>query len=299
MGVDPFRIAFPGEEDAADVGVLYLDQGDRPVVVIDKGLLERLEYTLANLPKRTTGLVIASAGPRSFVAGADLKAIRDLDDGALAEYLSYAAGVFAKLANLSVPTAAAIGGAALGGGLELAMHCDVLVGGPRDGGRGYPIGLPEAGLAICPGWGGTNLLPARLEPREGIRRTVTGEAMEFGDAARLGMFDKTVDEPGELIPAALKLVARAAKKNTPGRDGAPKRWIGRAECAASVREALDRVSTGMPDTPVARAIAECVRIGLDEGWEAACATERKRLVELRHTPEAVERIKAFFERPKK
>src|SRR4030095_4414837 len=98
----------------------------------------------------------------------------------------------------------AINGAALGGGLELAMHCDGLVAAPppsRDGapGKPYPVGLPEAGLGLCPGWGGTNLLPARMDAADAIRRAASGQTMTDDEGAgggRVGVVPRMGrDEP--------------------------------------------------------------------------------------------------------
>ena len=163
----------------AGMVVLRLEQPGKPVIVLDQELIQRLEATIKSLPKDIRGLVLASASDRVFVAGADLKAISEWDDSQLLRYLEYAAGVFGLLPYLPFPTVAAINGAALGGGLELAMHCDGLIAAPpapRDGqpGKPYPVGLPESGLGLCPGWGGTNLLPARMDAAEAIRRTASG-----------------------------------------------------------------------------------------------------------------------------
>src|SRR5262245_46013245 len=154
-----------------------LEEPGKPVVVLEHELMQRIEATLATLGRDVRGLVLASASERVFVAGADLKAIQELDDDQLDRYLRYGSKVFGMISDLPFPTVAAINGAALGGGLEIAMHCDGLVAAP--GAKPYPVGLPEAGLCICPGWGGTNLLPARIDPAEAIKRTATGAAMTF------------------------------------------------------------------------------------------------------------------------
>lgn len=291
---------FPIEMAASDssVAVVKLDQG-RPVVVLDAALIRRLEATLAALPRNAGGLVLASAGERAFVAGADLKAIQQLPDAELHKYLEYAAGVFGRLLDLPYPTAAAIHGAALGGGLELAMHCDGLIAAPSPTGKPYPIGLPEASLRICPGWGGTNLLPARMEPAEAIRRTATGEVMNFEQAVEAGLFDAVASSASELIPTAVAWVVSARKERRASRDGTPRCWIGRAcrkGSPAEVVRALDRVKPDLPDTESARAVVEAVEAGLTRGWSAALKVERERLVYLRSTPTGKAAIEAFFAR---
>jgi enoyl-CoA hydratase len=272
----------------AGMVVVRLEQPGRPVVVLDHELIQRLEVTLKTLPRDARGMVLASASERVFVAGADLKAISEWDDAKLMAYLEYAARVFGMIPALPFPTVAAINGAALGGGLELAMHCDGLVAAP--GAKPYPVGLPEAGLGLCPGWGGTNLLPARMEPAEAIQSTASGKPLMFDEAKALGLFDRTADSQEALISTAMAWLAEQRKG---GRgDALPLRWIGRPGRASSALAALDRAE--LAQTAAAAAVRAAVDSGLTKGWEAAIATERRELVRLRHTPEAKAALAAFF-----
>jgi enoyl-CoA hydratase/carnithine racemase len=294
--------------DFAGVVTVTLEQPGRPVVVLDHDLLRRLEATLRPLVggefggRAILGLVLASAS-RVFIAGADLKSISEWEDEGLHRYLEYGARVFGLLSKMAFPTSAAIGGAALGGGLEIAMHCDGLIGAPpgpgKDGaaGKAYPVGLPEAGLGLCPGWGGTNLLPARMDPAEAIRLTASGKTMGYDEAAKAGLFDAVAPDAASLLATAKGWVASGERKKKSG-DGLPLRWIGRTACAAGVLEALDRVRGDLPDTGSARAVARAVDAGLSRGWGAACAVEREELVRLRHTPEAKGALEAFFAKSK-
>ncbi|USN97872.1 MAG: enoyl-CoA hydratase/isomerase family protein [Phycisphaeraceae bacterium] len=297
MTTSPLPIHF-GAGEHAGINVIVLEQPGRPVVVLDHELIVRLEATLDMLPKDARGLVLASASDRSFVAGADLKSITALEDPHLHKYLEYGASVFGKIARLPYPTAAAINGAALGGGLELAMHCDGLIGAPSPSGKPYPVGLPEAGLSICPGWGGTNLLPARIEPGTAIAMTATGKTMKYDEAVGAGLFDLVCDDPAELRHVAATWVAEQAASTRRHRDDEPLVWVGRGEWAARTLEALDQTRPDLPKTRAAEAVADCVDAGLAQGWEAAIARERSHLVRLRHTPEATEAIEAFFAKSK-
>jgi enoyl-CoA hydratase/carnithine racemase len=287
--------------------VVWLAQGDRPVVVLDRALIEQLDATLAEVERRIAagavrGVVVASRAARSFVAGADLNAIMALDDAGLHEYLEYGARVFLRLSQVEVPTAAAIGGAALGGGLELAMHCDMLVGAPAE--RPYPVGLPEAGLKICPGWGGTLLFPARMDSGEAIRRTMTGETMVFEEARQLGLFERVAGGREALVETACAAVLGDGGGGTlrQKRDGLPARWIGRLGKAADVGGALEGLRGSMGESfgmEPAKSVAGCVRAGLAGGWEAGLAEERRSLVRLRGSKAAQEAIGGFLARGKK
>jgi len=286
---------------------LTLEPNQGPMVVLDHALIQRIEATLSLVPVSATGVILASGSPRVFVAGADLKQIESLDVAALEAYLAYGQRVFGMLCHLRCPTVAAINGAALGGGLELAMHCDALIACKppmKDGapGRPYPIGLPEAGLSICPGWGGTNLLPARMDPADAIARTAEGRPLTLEEAITAKLLDSVADSPESLIETCTTWLL--ANRNAHGQraDGQPLRWIGRPTCKNAVTAALLAVQSTLQGTDAARACLAATRAGLESGWQAALKVERTELNRLRHTPAGKAAIRAFFEKaaaPKK
>lgn len=313
MKPEPFALAIATEGPAANIATLRLEQGDSPVVVLDEALIRRLEVTLKTLPATLQGLILASVSTRVFIAGADLKTIQSPADGPSAEsdraldaYLAYGQRVFGMICELPYPTVAAISGAALGGGLELAMHCDALIAAPNPSGKPYPIGLPEAGLSICPGWGGTNLLGARIDPSNAIRMTCTGKPMIFEEASDAKLFSVEVHSETDLISTAQHWIVQArAKMGQPGgipkRDGMPSRWIGRPESKPRVLSAMAELAPEFhgTDHEPTRAVLEAVRIGLEQGWQQALDSERQSLVRLRNTPGGRAAIQAFFDKSKK
>lgn len=292
----PLPFSRDSEGPFAGVGVLMLEQPGKPVVVLEESLIQRLEASIKALPTDLRGLVLASASERVFVAGADLRAIVDLSDADLHRYLAYTSRVFGMLSQLPYPTAAAINGAALGGGLELAMHCDALVGAP--GAKPYPVGLPEAGLGICPGWGGTNLLPARMDAAEALRRTASGKPMLFDEAVAAGLFDAIAPDGPSLLATAKGWVANATARGR-DRDGAPSRWIGRPAFAGKAIAALATVHDEIAATDSGRAVALAADAGLTRGWLAALETEQRELVRLRNSPAGRAAIQAFFDKSTK
>ncbi len=282
------------------------------MVVLDHPLIQRLEATIKALPSGCRGLVLASGSPRVFIAGADLKSIQapgegssGLNDDQLDRYLAYGQRVFGLLCDLPYPTAAAINGATLGGGLELAMHCDGLIASPTSNGRSYPVGLPEAGLSICPGWGGTNLLPARIDPAEAIARTAAGKPMTIEEAISAKMFDRVSEPsgtPDDLLATARAWVRESQAKIGGRRDGRPHRWIGRKEIASRVTAGFAAARDALPATESANAVVAAVHAGLEggeEGWKKALEIERRELVRLRSTPAGRAAIQGFFEKSKK
>lgn len=299
----PFSIHREASGPHAGMVVVRLEQPGKPVIVLDHDLIRRMEATFQAVPRDARGLVLASASERVFVAGADLKAISEWSDAELMKYLEYAAGVFAMVSQMPFPTVAAINGAALGGGLELAMHCDGLVAAPpptREGqpGKPYPVGLPEAGLGLCPGWGGTNLLPARMDAAAAIRKTASGATMMYDEAVAAGLFDRIAPSAEQLIPTAMAWLADRSK-TTRERDGAPLRWIGRPDRAPGTLAALAAVKEECRATEPGAAVCRAVETGLTRGWEAAVDVERRELVRLRSTPGGKTALAAFFAKGKK
>lgn len=293
--MDPFRLETERPGSSPGIVTLWLEQEGRPVVVLDHELVQRLETTLKSLPTNAEGLILASAAPRAFVAGADLQAIMQLDNNQLQRYLGYASSVFGLLCDLPYPTVAAIHAATLGGGLELAMHCDGLVAS-RPESKPYPVGLPEAGLSICPGWGGTNLLPARMDAQQAIRLTAEGKPMMFDEAESAGLFDAIAPTQGELIETC-----RGWIRSQPGptrRSGTPSRWIGIKSIAPTVLEALDAVRPELTAAP-GLAVCDAIDTGLAKGWQSALAVEQEHLVRLRNEPAGRQAIEAFFARSSK
>ncbi|MBO6738766.1 MAG: enoyl-CoA hydratase/isomerase family protein [Phycisphaerales bacterium] len=277
------------------IATLTLVQPGRPVVVIEQSLLEQLDATLDTLPDDLDGFILASAAERAFVAGADLKAIMALDDAELHTYLEFGARVFQRIADFPFPTAAAIHSTTLGGGLELAMHCDGLIGLNDASAKPYLIGLPEAGLKICPGWGGTNLLPARIDAETAIVATANGTAFKSDIATKLGIFDQTCDSREELIHTAMIWLIGQEKS---GRSGHPARCIQMMN-PDEIETALDKAKDDLVSAYHTDAVLDAVQAGLSSGWTAALKCERDHLVRLRNTEPAKEAIEAFFSKSKK
>jgi enoyl-CoA hydratase/carnithine racemase len=295
------------ERDADGIVTLWLEPNPaKPrggVVVLDAWLIGAIADACAAVAREgCTGLVLASSSMRVFVAGADLAEIDALDDAGLHAYLERGAAAFAAIPALGVPTVAAVHKAALGGGLELAMHCDALVGTlPAEGEKPWLVGLPECGLCICPGWGGTQMLPARIDPKTAMVATANGSPWKCAEVPA-GLF-AAVLPPGstqqQLIAEAKRWIhaehaaahggSAFASRNAPRRTIAP-------EDAARMDAALASARAAVPPSPHADACFDCVGIGIARGWDAAVAAERAHLVRLRHTPEARAKLTAFLAR---
>lgn len=279
---------------AAGVVTMTLRQEGRPVVVLDSALLESIDATLDEV-KDAKGFVLASDS-RVFVAGANLEEIMALSDAELDEYLRFGSRVYGRIATMPWTTVAAINGATLGGGLEIAMHCDHLIAlqPPPPGDRPYQVGLPEAGLSICPGWGGTNMLPARMEPGRAMELTATGRTMSVIEANEAGLIQELTPDREALLCRARALAAepKASARTEPVS-------ITNPDHHASAKAALERVRAKIAGTGPGAAVAACVEAGLSGGWEAALACERASLIRLRNSAEGRAAIRAFFEKSAK
>lgn len=260
------------------------------VVVLDRWLLDAIHAAFDEIDGlNPRGLILRSQSERVFVAGADLAEIDALDDAALDEYLRHGSAAFARISSLPCPSVALVHKAALGGGLEIAMHCDGLVGVlPAAGEKSWRIGLPECGLGICPGWGGTNMICARVEARTAVEACASGTTWPV-ESVPAGLFDHTVASIREAESACHSyLVAHPRSVPLPH-----PRTI---DVSNSTRTGAALDGASLPDTDSALAVAKAVRAGCQNGWNAALEVERERLIALRHTPEARAKLDAFLKR---
>ena len=128
-----------------------------------------------------------------FCAGADLKERATMEPHEVERFVNSLRSTFTLFAELPVPTIAVIDGAALGGGLELALCADLRLAGT---GERVALGLPETGLAIIPGAGGTQRLPRAVGISQAKRLIFTGERLGPAEAEAIGLVDEVV--AGEL-----------------------------------------------------------------------------------------------------
>jgi len=277
--------------DVNDNGIatLWLDGGGRPVVILDRNLIHRLNTTLDAIEQQTsiTGLVLRSDCDRVFVAGADLAEIDALDDHGLHAYLAFGTTVFGRLCTLPYPTVACINGAALGGGLEIAMHCDAMIASVITcQGKEFSMGLPEASLGLCPGWGGSQMLPARIDPKVAMKATATGKLFK-SDKLPDGFVNELVETTDELQQTAENWLHNNTSSGTSPNS------INQNEKDRFVT-ALSAARRETEQTEAATSVFYAIETGIKDGWTAAVAVEQCELVRLRHTPVAREKLDAFL-----
>ena len=160
-------------------------------------------FELAESDLDVKALVVTGEG-KAFVAGADIADIQRIDNAFSGRELSLSGqDVMNTLAALPIPTIAAVNGFALGGGLELALAADLRVAGPK-----ARLGLPEVGLGIIPGYGGTQRLPRLIGQGRALDLIMTGRHVQADEALELGLVNRIADDA---LEGALELAATIIK----------------------------------------------------------------------------------------
>ncbi len=165
---------------------------------------------------KSLDVVIVTGAGRAFIAGADIKAMVEYTTEQANEFSSLGHAAFNAISQLPVPVIAAVNGFALGGGLEVALSCDLIYAAEK-----ARLGLPEVGLSVIPGWGGTQRL-GRLIGWHAARELVyTGKQIKADEAKRIGLAldvfpqDEFMDRIHEIAAQIAKngpLALRAAKR---------------------------------------------------------------------------------------
>ncbi len=152
-------------------------------------------------------IIITGSGEKSFVAGADIKEMKDLNINEGRLWAAQSEGVFLKIEQCPKMVIAAVNGFALGGGCELAMACDI-----RMASDNAKFGQPEVGLGIIPGFGGTQRLPRLIGRGMAKYLIYSAEMIKAEEALRVGLVQKVVPQ-AELLAEAKKLAAVIMSKS--------------------------------------------------------------------------------------
>jgi enoyl-CoA hydratase len=157
---------------------------------------------------KVRGVIVTGAGEKAFVAGADIGELAKMDamDGVRVSRTGQ--GVFRAIERFSKPVLAAVGGYALGGGLELALACHIRVASEN-----ARFGIPEVGLGIIPGYGGTVRLARLVGVGRAVEMALTGEMVGANDALDMGLVTHVV--PREELMDRAKETLRKVTKNGP------------------------------------------------------------------------------------
>ncbi|GJL83387.1 MAG: enoyl-CoA hydratase [marine bacterium B5-7] len=200
--------------------------------------------------------VILTGNEKCFAAGADIDDMSRLE--AIDMYLRHTERLWQAIADCPLPIIAAINGYALGGGLELAMHADIIIAG-----KGTKLGQPEVNVGIMPGAGGTQRLTRAVGKFVAMRLCLTGEIISASEACEMGLISKLTDDDA-VMETAMEMASRIA---------------------------------ALPPIAIAQ-IKEVILHGTDAPLSAALALERKALQILFSSKDKHEGMTAFLEKRK-
>lgn len=179
--------------DLNDQGVLSITI-NRPdkLNALNKDVLNELAdaFQKVSVSKDVKGVILTGAGDKAFVAGADIKELQSLDE--LTGRMTSQKGqqIFQAIEDVRKPVIAVVNGYALGGGAELAMACHMRIASPN-----AVFGLPEVGLGLIPGYGGTQRLPHIVGRACALEMILTGKQVKADRALEMGLVNSVEEDP--------------------------------------------------------------------------------------------------------
>ena len=291
---DGLRFSHWQTESRADgIVVLSLDRQGAPVNALSQDVLIELSDLIERIaidpPK---GVVIRSAKPAGFIAGADLKEFQEFDrKGVVNDAIRRGQAVFQKLAELPCPTVSAIHGHCMGGGTEISLACRYRVASSDASTR---IGLPEVMLGIFPGWGGSARLPRLVGAPAAMDMMLTGRTLSASAARGIGLVDKVV-EPALLLDAAVAMAQKGAVRPFRQRflGWISNTWIARQFLAPQMVKQVSRKAR-KEHYPAPYALINTWQKSGGGNIQARLDAERRAVVKLAGTPTARNLIRIFF-----
>lgn len=175
---------------------------------LNSTILRELDDFISHLSPTLRVLIITGDGEKSFVAGADISEMQNLQESEGFDFGRLGAQLFRKIETLPIPVIAAVNGFALGGGCELALSCDIRLASPK-----ARFGQPEVGLGIIPGFSGTYRLAKIVGMGYAKELIFTGRAIKAEEALRIGLVN-AIYEQEQLLPEAIAM-ANKIIKNAP------------------------------------------------------------------------------------
>lgn len=282
-----------------ELAVITLDQPGEKVNVLTKELLDEFPAVFDELEGNDSikAAVLTSAKEDSFIAGADIKLFQKFQSPEEVEAFSRDGNqLLRRMANSNKPVVAAIHGAALGGGLEVALACHYRIATQHPKTK---FALPEVQLGLLPGGGGTQRLPRLVGISSALDMMLTGRNIFTRPAKKMGLVDELVHEHG-LEDAAKTTALKLAKQGVPPRQQGgkmPERILERTGPGRRIvyNQAGKKVmSQTRGNMPAPFEIIECVKTGMEKGFDAGLREESRRFGQLAFTPESRELVQLYF-----
>jgi 3-hydroxyacyl-CoA dehydrogenase/enoyl-CoA hydratase/3-hydroxybutyryl-CoA epimerase len=254
---------------------LTFDRPESSANIFDAATLDDLNEHLDFVENEASlrGLIIASAKKSIFIAGADLKTLlQQAQSGKMREFISKGQRIFSRLADLKIPSVAAIHGASAGGGYEVALACDYRVATDDPPTR---IGLPETTLGLIPSWGGCTRLPRVIGAEKAAEVILKGKLYSAQEALKLGLVDEIAPRDQLINRAREKLRAGKLKPSVP------------AKVEPEIPAPRDH-------NPAPAAALEVIKKSLSTSAEQSLAFELDTIVDLGKTESTQNLIRNFF-----
>ncbi len=288
------------QHEVSDTGIALLtfDRPNSAANLFDQPTLDELNEHLNFLEteKGLKGLIIRTAKPKIFIAGADLKAFtEEMSAERIAAVIERGQKTFDRIALLPYPTVAAIHGVALGGGFEISLACDYRIASSD---AVTKVGLPETTLGILPAWGGCTRLPKLVGLPNALEAIMTGRQYPAQQALKLGMIDSIVRRESLTIVAARKIHESAGKKRSSKDHISNQSPISQVIKSRAEKKALAQTRGHYPAPLKALEVAYA---SLSVPHEVSLANEKNKFLELALGETAQNLIGLFFlqERAKK
>lgn len=198
-----------------EIAIIEIDSP--PLNIITDDLLTELD-TVTEKIRNVRALVITGTGDKAFVAGADIQQFPSLNRESGIALVEKGKRIFDRIAAFPFPVICAINGVALGGGLELALACDIRIAEKQ-----AKLGLPEAKLGVLPGYGGTQRLTRLVGSGKAKELIFTGEYVSSNESLQMGLVERVVS-PGAALEEAIDL-AKKMSANGPQAIASAKRVI--------------------------------------------------------------------------
>jgi len=258
------------EIDDDQICVLTFDRPESGANIFDAATLDELNEHLDFVENDASlrALIIASAKKSIFIAGADLKTLlQQAQSGEMYAFIAKGQRIFNRLANLKIPTIAAIHGASAGGGYEVALACDYRIATDDPATR---IGLPETTLGLIPAWGGCTRLPRLIGAEKAAEVILKGKLYSAQEALKLGLVDEIVPRD-QLIDRAREKLRGGKRKLEGGAPAtpsslAPPRQHGNA-APERASQIIDETLTISPDESLRMELDTIVDLGKTESTQ--------------------------------
>ena len=291
------------EVDDTGIATITIDDPEAPVNKISEDMLAAFEEVIGEIERDADirGAVFISGKEDSFIAGADIDMLSEFEMPADVRALSRRAHrLLARMQNLRIPSVAAIHGAAMGGGLEMALGATYRICSSHSKTK---MALPEVQLGLLPGGGGTQYLPRLVGVQQALTMMLTGKNIYPRKAKRMGLVDADIHAPGlhqAAVQAARDLASGELSVNRDPMSFASKllesNTVSRRVIYQKAGEKAQKQARG--NYPAPPKIIECVKAGMEKGLEEGLDTEARHFGDLVFTPESRALISLFFAKQK-